>query len=264
MDPAAGPDNIRRVAHADAEFCLTSVLHYLVARAEDGALGARFVAVVGQRSPMAGLVTADSPMYTPADLGGRRVGGPTGGRLLTEYCASLARRGIAEPAVVSCEYGQAPAALGRGDVDVVPDFADLLPRVRRQAGIDVRAVRVGADVYASGLVAGDHVSNEVAVRMRHAVAAAVERQRQAPETGLEALRRRYTGVDPDEALEGWRLAEPAIFTEVPVGAMQAERWQATVDHYTAGHGLSATDPITAYRPELASDADDAALRASAT
>lgn len=237
------------------------MLHYLVARAEDGALSARFVAVVAQRSPMAGLVAADSALHAPADLGGRRVGGSGDGRLLTEYCASLARRGVEEPDVVFCDDGQAPAALGRGDVDVVPDFSDLLPRVRRQAGIDVRSVPVGADVYSTGLVAGDHVPHELAARMRDAVAAAIERQRQMPETGLDALRGRYPDVDPDEALEGWRLAEPAIFTGVPVGTMQADRWQATVDHYAAGHGLSALDPVTIYRPALATDADNAALGA---
>lgn len=237
------------------------MLHYLVARAVDGALDARFVAVVGQRSPMAGLVAADSELYAPADLGGRRVAGSEGGRLFTEYCASLARRGVEEPEVVLCDYGQAPAALGRGDVDVVPDFADLLPRVRRQAGIDVRAVPVGVEVYSTGLVAGDHVPHELAARMRDAVAAAIERQRQVPETGLDLLRQRYPDVDPDEALEGWRLAEPAIFTGVPVGTMRADRWQATVDHYATGHGLSAPDPVTTYRPALAADADDAALGA---
>lgn len=263
LEPAGGPDNIRLVARADAEFCLTSVLHYLVARDEEDLLPARFVAVVGQRSPMAGLVAADSPLHAPADLGGRRVGGPPEGRLLVEYRACLARRGIAEPTVVACDYGQAPAALGRGEIDVVPDFADLLPRTRRQAGIDLRAVPIGAEVYASGVVAGDHVDHEVAVRMREAVAAALARQRHAPDNGLDVLRQRYPGVDADEAVEGWRLVEAAIFTGAPVASMQPERWQASVEHYTAGHDLAAPDPTTTYRSELVMDADATALERSA-
>lgn len=251
LEPAVGPDNIRRVAQQEADFCLTSVLHYLVARAEDGVVPARFVAVVGQRSPMAGLVNAASSLSTPADLAERRVGGPQGGRLLVEYCASLAIRGIDPPAVVDVAYGDAPVALGRGEIDVVPDFADLLPRVRRQSGIDVRAIPVGADVYASGVVAGDHVPANVVSRMRDAAVAAVKRQRRDPRAGLDMLRRRYPGVDPDDAVEGWRLAEPGIFTGDPVGTMHSGRWRATVEHYTSGHGLLRIDPTTTYRPDLA-------------
>jgi hypothetical protein len=203
---------------------------------------------------MAGLVAADASLSESADLGGRRVGGPPGGRLLTEYRACLARHGIADPVEVTCAYDDAPAALARGDIDVVPDFADLLPRVRRQARIEVRAVRIGVDVYATGLVAGDHVPAERVARMRAAVAAAVERQRQAPMTGLDALRRRYPAVDPDEAVEGWSLAQPAIFTGVPVGTMEPQRWRTTLAHYAAGHGLHVPDPVAVFRAEFATEA----------
>src|SRR5688572_29582351 len=75
LHPASGPENVRRVASGGSDFCLTSVAHYLTARARFGDLAARFVSAVVQRHPIAGLVAADSVIRTPSDLSGRRVGG---------------------------------------------------------------------------------------------------------------------------------------------------------------------------------------------
>ena len=61
------------MAAGGADFTLTSVTHYLTARAQagpsgrgsglaDGRLAARFVSVVVRRSPMSGFVPADSPL----------------------------------------------------------------------------------------------------------------------------------------------------------------------------------------------------------
>lgn len=149
------------------------------------------------------------------------------------------------------DYADAPAALGRGEVDVEADFVDLLPRVRRQAGVPVRAVPLGVEVYASGLVAGDGVPLELVTRAGAAVVAALEAQRRHPGAGLAELARRYPEVDPAEALEGWVLAEPNVFTGEEPGSMDPARWEGTVAHLSAAHALPAPPPDTVYRPELA-------------
>ena len=253
VDPAAGPENVRRVAAAGAEFCLTSITHYLRARAQSGPLAARFVAAVVQRHPMAGLVAAGSALVTPADLGGARVGGPPGSGLLAEYRAGLSALGLAPPIVVPIDYDRAPAALGRGEVDVVADFADLLPRTRRQAGVPVRAVPLGLEVYGSGLVASDRVHLDVVHRMRAAVVAALEHQRTHPTAGVEQLRHRYPDADPADAVEGWQLVEPNIFTGGEPCAMETGRWAETLAWTASAHGLPVPEAETVYRPELALD-----------
>lgn len=251
LDPAPGPENVRRVASGGADLCLTSVLHYARARAGHGDLPARFAAVVVQRSPMAALVAADSQITAPADLAARRVGAPDGSVFLREYEAALARLGIGRPTVVPVPYAEAPAALGRGEVDVVPDFIDLLPRVRRQSGIAVRGIPVGPEVYSSGLVAADRLPDDLVLRVRAAVVAALERQRREPQAGLQELARRYPDSDPADALEGWSLVEPNIFTGTEPGSMDASRWHSTLRHVSATHDLALLAPPTVYRPELA-------------
>ncbi len=239
------------MAAGGSDFCLTSVVHYLTARAQSGPLAARFVAVVVQRSPMAGIVAADSTLLEPADLSGRRLGGPADSRLVAEYQAGLRHLGLAPSVLVPTDYGTAPAALGRGEVDVVADFVDLVPRTRRQAGVDVRAVPLPLDVYASGLVAADRLPDDLVHRMSSAVAAALQHQRHDPLAGLAELGRRYPGSDPDEALEGWGLAEPNIFTGVRPGTMEGARWEATLAFLADAHHFPPLEPETVYRPEMA-------------
>ena len=239
------------MAAGGADFCLTSVTHYLRARARSGALAARFVAVVTQRHPMAGIVRDDSSMAVPADLAGRRVGGPAGSALVAEYRAGLEWLGLAPPALVPVDYSEAPAALGRGEVEVVPDFADLVPRTGHQAGVPVRAVPLGIEVYGSGLVAADRVPAEVVERVRSVLAVALVRQREDPTAGVEQLEARYPEVDPADAVEGWRLVEPNIFTGTEPGSMETGRWADTIAWTAAAHGFEPPEPHTVYRPELA-------------
>jgi len=225
------------------------VAHYLRARAESGNLAARYVGVVVQRSPMAGLVAADSAFTTPADLPRARLGGPAESRLVAEYQAALDYLGLPRSELVVVDYAEAPAALGRGEVDAVPDYADLIPRTRRQAGVPIRAVPFRLPLYSSGLVAGDQVPAELVDRMVAAIVAALERQREDPEAGVAAMLERYPDVDPAEALEGWSLVEPNIFTDDPVGSMDADRWRATIGFLAGAHRLPTPAAETVYRPE---------------
>lgn len=249
LAPIAGPENVRRTAAGGAEFCLTSVAHYLTARSRFGDLPARFVAPIVRRHPIGGLVAADSPFHTPADLAGKRVGGAVDKGLVAEYQAALVHLGLEPGVVVELTYGKVPQALGRGDIDAVPDFIDLVPRTREQAGVEVRPIHFGLNVYGHGLVAADTVPTETVSRMVDAIAAALERQRRVPTHGFDAMAARFPEANLDYALEGWRIGQHNIFTGEPVGSATPEGWAATVSYVTAAHGLDAVDPETVYRPD---------------
>lgn len=249
MEPAPGPENVRRVAAGGSDFCLTSVTHYLRARAQSGDLAARYVAIVVQRDPISGLVAADSSFEQPADLSGRRLGGPANSGLVAAYQAGLDYLGLPRSELVPIDYGKAPGALGRGEVDVVADYAELIPRTRRQAEVEIRAIRLNLPIYSSGLVAADRVPADVVDRMIAAIAAALEHHRADPEAGLDTLMRRYPEVDPGDAIEGWELGEANIFTDVPVGSMDLDRWAATIDFIARAHQLPSQLPETVYQPE---------------
>jgi ABC-type nitrate/sulfonate/bicarbonate transport system substrate-binding protein len=240
---------VARVAAGGADLCLTSLAHYLRARAANPQVAARFVAPVVRRTPMAGLVAADSPMTVPADLSGRRLGGPADSRLVAEYQACLAHLGLALSVLVPTNYGAAPAALGRGEVDIVPDFVDLIPRTRRQAGVPIRAVPFGFELYSSGLVAADRVPLDLVLRVVEAVTEALERQREDPKAGLAELARRYPEADPADALEGWSLVEPNVFTGPPPGVSDLATWRTSVELTSRALDLPAPPAESVVRTE---------------
>src|SRR5215831_4582630 len=187
LEPAPRVDNIVRVADGGADFCLTSVAYFLQAKTMRDPLPARFVAVITRRTPMAAVVLDGSAVRSLDDLPGARVGGQAGDGLLTEYLGAMAHMGLGAPPVVDVEYQSAPAALRDGVIEVMADFIDLQPRIRRTAG-PVRALAFGIEVYASGLVAADRLPLELVTRMRDAVIDALRQQRATPELGVAPLR----------------------------------------------------------------------------
>lgn len=249
LDPAPGPANTIRVSEGGAEACLTSMAHYVAAFTALGHLEARFAAVVTRRSPMAAIVVRESPARSLGDLAGRRVGGERGSGLLGEYLAAFARLGLEAPEVIATGYQEGRGALRRGEVEALADFVDLVPQIRRTAG-EVRAIPLGTEVYASGLVVADHVPTDVVSRLVSGVVAALEGQRRDPEGGLPALLARYPSANPEEALEGWRLVEPYIFDGDPVGSMDPEALEVSMCH-TASVQRSMPPPVgSAYRRDL--------------
>jgi len=170
--------------------------------------------------------------------------------MVKEYCGALSFLGLEPPLPVPMDYAAAPSALAAGEIDAVADFADLIPRTRRQSGIAVRAVPLRLPFYASGLVAADRLPTGTVVAIQAALAAALEAQRDDPRAGLGELALRYPDADPAEAIEGWSLVEPNIFTDRPVGSSDPERWAATVEYAAAVHGLPAPAPETVFRPDV--------------
>jgi ABC-type nitrate/sulfonate/bicarbonate transport system substrate-binding protein len=157
--------------------CLTSVNHYVAAREQFGELAARFVAVVSRRLPISGLVRADSPLRTPQDLAGRRLGGSLENGLTREFLEALRLLHVPPPEFVETPYDAGPAAVASGEVDLIADFAEIAPRAGAQAGAPIRPIRVGGPFYASGIVAGEHVPDSVVSRLRRALVDVLAEQR---------------------------------------------------------------------------------------
>ena len=250
LEPAdSGVDNITRVADGGADFTLTSVAYFVKASAQRSDLAARFAAVITQRSPMAAVVLEESPITSLDALPAARVGGRGHGGLHTEYLGALAHLGFAPSPVLDVDYDDAPAALRDGVIDVMGDFVDLQPKIRRIAG-PVRALPFGIDVYASGLVAADRLPLELVQRVRDALIEALTQHRAAPELAVDALLARYRDVDTDDALEGWRLVEPLIFAGSGVGSMTREGWERSLDYSSHVHGVPTPAVDAAVRAEL--------------
>ena len=255
LDPSGEADNSTRVATGEADLCLSRVAGHLVAAARDDDLAARFAAVIVRRSPICAFVPASSAAVRPGDLSGLRVGGAVWA--MAEFVGGMAWLGLDPPLVVPMSRSsgggllqEACAMLERGEVDAVADYEDLLPRARRHSGMEVRSVPLGLNVYSSGLVAADRVPQELVERVVNAVLVALERQRWDTERGLAEVVARSPRVVPDDALEGWRLVEPRIFTGESPGSMESDQWGATVAYLSRAHALASLPVERMYRADM--------------
>ena len=239
---------LEALARSEADFALSSIGYLLAGHTTTGdSIGCRFAAVFHQRNPIAGLVSEDSQLERAEDLAGARAAGREGSWLDDEFSGALAYRGLAPPALVdtSVDHG---AALGLGEIDVIPAWVDMLPGYRRR--LRVRPIAVDIPVYATGLVAADRLPLELVERMRDALRAGYELQREHPDLGIAAFRRRHPKISEDHLRLAWSVLEPYAFDGPAPCAMEAERWRATIEHTAAAHGLTPSQPDSVYRPEL--------------
>lgn len=256
VDPESGrgPDNILRVAEGERDFCLTSVHHYLTALSKAGGhLLARFVAVVVRHSPLAAIVSEDAGLVGTSELHRLRLAASSDKPHGAEFVAALRARGDEPPEVVPLGIEGTGSALANGNVDGLVGFIDALPRWRRLSGRPLRAVPVGLPVYASGLVAADRLSADVVGRMRTALVAALQSQRDSPDAGVTDLVARYPDIVAEEAVEGWRLIEPYIFGGGEAGTMNIDEWRETLAFLCAARGLSTPAAEQVHRIELSAD-----------
>ncbi len=242
----------RAVAEGDADFALSGVAYLLAAQTDcGGRLPARFAAMFHQRNPIVGIVRADSDLHVPADLQAARAASWSIPWFAQEYAAALEHMGFERPPIVETD-GDLDEALGRGDIDVIPTWLEMT-LYHRKADFPIRAIPLGIEVYSTGLLAADRVAPDVASRMCDALRAGYELHRTQPDLGIEGFRRRFPDVSAQHARDNWELFAPNAFAGGAPGAMDAERWEATIAHVSAAHGLAALEPERFYRPELLAD-----------
>lgn len=236
------------VASGYADFAFTAVPYVLAAQTElDGRLGARFAAVSHQRNPIAAIVREDSGFASAADLQGSRAALWSMPWFAQEYVGAMSFMGL-DPSVL-VEGPDPDTQLQRGEVDVIPTWMDMTLN-HTEKGYAVRPIGLDIETYSTGLLAADRLPLELVMRMRDAFVAGHQLQLEQPELGIAAFRRRFPGISEQHIRDNWALFEPYAFDGDAPGAMHAERWETTIEHTAATHGLSPFAAEQVYRPEL--------------
>jgi NitT/TauT family transport system substrate-binding protein len=242
VESAPGAERVRLLADGAGDLLLTATLYHQQALAEPSVLPVRAVGVLHQRSSLAAVVPETSDITTLADLAGRRLGAPVWGQMgwmAIELQAALREAGAGAVTVADMSYPEAFAALASGEIDLVANLADLLPIDCQRAGVPLRAVPVGTDVYTSAVLANDAVPAEVVDRFVTAAVASFDRQRLDGSRGVAALRARYPEVDADVARGTWSALEPYAFARGrAVAPMSHATWAQTLRWNAQAHGLA--------------------------
>lgn len=234
-----------------ADLAVGSVHGVLAARARPGRPPkVRFAAVLHQRSPLAAFVPTTSPLTTPADLAGARVVRSNAPWFDAEYRAGLESLGLAPPVHVGPNPLGTRPSLARGEVDAVGSWEDGIAVIRERAGIPVRAIPFGPDVYTTGLLAAASLPSEVVQRVVRAVAAALAALRLRPDLGVAELCARIPGVGPDRVAEEWAVLSRYLFGPAGPLVMRPDRWEATIRHAERAQGFPPVDVAVLCRQEL--------------
>ena len=238
----------RAVAAGAADFALTSVAYLLAAKtAAGGSLPVRFAAISHQRNPICALVRAESNLRSPEDLAGMRAARWSMPWFTQDYAGALAHMGIEPPTVVDrCE--DLDGALGRGDIDVMPTWTDMVFH-HRNAGFPLRVIPLAIDVYTTGLVAADRLAPDLVARVRDAFVAGYNLQVAQPELGVAGFQRHFPEISEEHIRSSWSVFEPYAFDRVAPGTMDAERWETTIRYTAKTHGLPEVPGERLYRPE---------------
>jgi hypothetical protein len=236
------------LAAGSADFALSSVAYLLAGQTEaQGRLGARFAAVFHQRNPIAGFVAHESGLRKPEHLAGGKTAARDGSWFAQELAGALVHMGLGPPSLVR-PLGDHTTAFRRGELDVLPAWIDMKPLY--ELALPIRAIPLPIEVYATGLVAADRLPLEVVERMRDALTAGYKLQREHPGLGITAFRRRFPNTSESYLRTAWSILEPYAFEGPWPGAMDAERWESTIDYTAATHSLCMFPPERIYRPEL--------------
>ena len=219
----------------------------------------RFAAVLHQRSPLAAFVPIDSPLTTPVDLTGARVVRSNAPWFDAEYRAGLEHLGLGPPLHVGPNPLGTRPSLARGEVDAVGSWEDGIAVVRQRAGIPIRAIPFGPEVYTTGLLAADSLPSEVVERVVRSVAGALVALRLRPDLGVASVCERIPGVGPDRVAEEWAVLSRYLLGPGEPLVMQADRWEATLRHAERVQGFAAVDVGLVCREELLAAPAPAAL-----
>lgn len=239
----------KAVAAGRADFALTSVAYLLAAQtATGGRLPVRFAAISHQRSPLCGIVRDDSELSDAQHLAGRRAARWRMPWFTADFAGALEHIGIEAPVIVDVSE-DLDAALGRGEIDVIPTWIDMIFH-HRSAGFPIRSIPLDVDVYTTGLVAADRLAPELISSVREAFVAGYDLQLEQPDVGIAGFRRRYPDVSEAHIRASWSRFQPYAFDRVPPGTMDADRWEMTIEHTAKTHGLSTFPGERLYRPEL--------------
>ena len=238
----------KAVGSGHVDFALTSVAYALAAQTElDGRLGARFAAVSHQRNPIAAIVREDSGLECPADLQGSRAARWSMPWFAQEYAGAMSYMGL-DPSVM-VDSPDPDAQLERGEIDVIPAWVDMTVN-HVDKGYGVRPIGLDIETYSTGLLAADRLPLELVTRMRDAFVAGFELQLEQPQLGITAFQRRFPDISERHIRDSWSLFEPYAFDGDEPGAMHADRWETTIEHTAATHGLSPFAGERVYRPQL--------------
>lgn len=232
-------DGVAAVASGANNFgSISSSPSLMLARA--AGLPIKCVAAGYQKHPFTYFSLTDSPIRTPQDMIGKKIGTQGTAQILLR--ALLAKNNIAEDQVEVVVMGGDMAPLMSGQVQAVTGWQTNTNAlsILGDKRVDMMLWDAGIQLYANPYYTTDAMLDEHSDKVAAAIRA-ISRGWGAvmadPEAGVDALVERYPNLDKASEMKAVPLVLGFSFNELTKangwGQMSAENWQAQIDTYDA-------------------------------
>jgi len=244
-------DTVKRIAAGQGEVGIADISALIAARANTD-VKVKAIALWYRRPPHGIFVRADSPIKTPKELEGKKLGILAGNshKVLWPVFEKLSGLKPNSVTLVTMDAASMPPALIKGVTDAVPFFVVHEARIRkiaRQQNADIRVLTawadLGLDLSSTSLVAREETIAKDPDGLKAFLRATLKgadyafRQKHFDE-GVGYVLKHHPEVDPEGALGAAQVAARFVYAEevtagkAAVGQFEATRLEKTRDTYT--------------------------------
>ena len=256
-------DAIKKVAAGKAELGFADAGSLVLARGNDD-VPVKLVSVIYQQAPHALYAIAGNGITKPQDLIGRKVADSATSSVAVMFGAYAKAAGLPKDSVhfIIADGTATPAMLATGRADAIGQYSvgePLLAKVVAPRKLVRLAYKdVGLDFYSNGIIASEDTIKNDPETVRKFVAATIRGYKEAFRDPVEAgqiLHRMQREVDEDIGTGETRaVAELSDIPGTPVGSMNAEKMQKTIDivsnSFTLKHPVTVSDMMaTGFTPK---------------
>ena len=229
-----GATTSAQVIGTGATYIIGSCSGAATAIARSRGIPIRSVAVYYPNVPTVLYSRADTPIRTPQDMIGRRIGLITGSITVDEYRGVLAANAIDRDTIKEVSVGWDVATLLTGKVDGLMNYEELTPVQLRLQGYDIVKMRFrdfGVRAYSLNLIVNEAAAEEhhrTIVAVIESVNAGYRYLRDKPEDAA----RIFSGLFPEKNPEYVRQSiaiVASLLGEGKIGLQTREGWQETID-----------------------------------
>jgi ABC-type nitrate/sulfonate/bicarbonate transport system substrate-binding protein len=194
---------------------------------------------------------ARTPISTPADLRGKRIGLVSGSVTVDEYHALLAANNIDAAGITEIGVANDPTPLLTGQVDALIDYGELLPTALRAGGFniaDFRLAKFGVKMYGLDVIVNqarwdDPQYRNIAQRVTKAINRGYEFLRERPEEAANVYLRVFPEKDPRYVTNSIKIVALELGNG-PIGAQASNGWDKTVETLLHLHLIANSIPST--------------------
>lgn len=240
VTPGTGStDSVKLTAAGQFDLAEAAASSLIIGRARD--IPVKAVTMIYQESPTILMALETSGIKTLKDLVGKRIGVRYQGAVYPEFVALLKKNGIDRSQVKEVQIGVGETPLFVGQVDVLSNYMQEIPRFEQQFGKKLNVIRFtdyGVNFYATSIIASESSIQSKPETIRRFVGTVARTWKYIEthqEEAIDALVKAFPEMNKAALLTELKIFMPLMKSAVTEkngwGAMETARWETDITHF---------------------------------